>query len=957
MMTQAKVRGFYICIALALSFVTCSKDTLFDANGHAFSHPFAFVSHTAHNSPLLSDSIGLEIIDTAPKGADVYFIGLVSHSQQKVNSSWNFGDGQAEDTASMVKHAFSRTGAYHAYYSILDPDGDFLSDSATVRVVSVPVVDSLYVPQSGETGIDPAAPGGLLFAWHKAPSDSGETVVSYLLLGPNSYALDTIGMKIKGQSYTLMDTLLPATTYYWRVVLKSNFGQINSSAIDSFTTSNPALISKPTIVATLPDTTVKAMDTLHFYVYATDSGSVITDYAWDWNGDGTYDTNGVTLDSCRHVYKTEGTYRPVVRVTDQNGKTANSMIRIIVTPIIPTDKPVIRSISRDTTIKLLDSMLLYANVTDATDTITEYAWDFNGDGVFDTLDVHADSCVHRFTIEGAFNVVFRATDKHGLFAQDTVRIIVKKEKLLLNFSSHDTIVDYSGTVMCLIGVNNSTSNLSFAVDTGHNGVYMPMNQSGQSASYSFSTGSASSWDSVRMRVTSPSSDTIVTGFKVDIRPRKLTITTVDSTDSTITLHWDQSLEPDFQEYKLYRNTTSSVDSTSELVDTITQASTTSYTVHVPNFVQMPRYYRLYQKDNEGVASAGSNVVFGNIKSSQTSQPLIVTPAGDGDSMLSNATIRWLRSIDPRGDTVTYDLHVTAGNAGRSDSVIGMSDTFFALKNIDTLSFLANIQVIASNKKGVSSSSERLNIKVKKVASGIMRRVVAGSIIDDQGSTAFIRHDFFMDSIEVTQSAFRNVMSTIPTELFNGDQLPVQNVTWFDAIMYCNALSKQANLDTVYTYGPITSIGAYGLAIDSSKNGYRLPTEDEWELAAKGGKGLIFATDDGSIPCSKANYSGCKNSTVKVGNYPANPFGLHDLSGNISEWCWNRYVPNDTGRVNGRLDYQGPNGTSIQRIVRGGSYADNTTFLMTNYRAFANSYPRYNLNELVDIGFRCVRLAP
>jgi hypothetical protein len=373
---------------------------------------------------------------------------------------------------------------------------------------------------------------------------------------------------------------------------------------------------------------------------------------------------------------------------------------------------------------------------------------------------------------------------------------------------------------------------------------------------------------------------------------------------------------------------------------------------------MPRYYRLYQKDNEGVASAGSNVVFGNIKSSQTSQPLIVTPAGDGDSMLSNATIRWLRSIDPRGDTVTYDLHVTAGNAGRSDSVIGMSDTFFALKNIDTLSFLANIQVIASNKKGVSSSSERLNIKVKKVASGIMRRVVAGSIIDDQGSTAFIRHDFFMDSIEVTQSAFRNVMSTIPTELFNGDQLPVQNVTWFDAIMYCNALSKKANLDTVYSYGPISSIGAYKLGIDGSKNGYRLPTEDEWELAAKGGKGLVFATDDGSISCSKAKYAGCGAiTTVNVGFYPANPFGLHDLSGNISEWCWNQYVNNDTGRVNGRFDYQGPNGTSIQRIVRGGSYADNTTFLMTNYRAFANSYPRYNLNELVDIGFRCVRLAP
>jgi len=70
--------GFYICMAIIVLFVACSKDTLFDVNGHAFSHPFAFVSHTAHNSPLLSDSTGLEIIDTVPKDMDVYFIGLVS---------------------------------------------------------------------------------------------------------------------------------------------------------------------------------------------------------------------------------------------------------------------------------------------------------------------------------------------------------------------------------------------------------------------------------------------------------------------------------------------------------------------------------------------------------------------------------------------------------------------------------------------------------------------------------------------------------------------------------------------------------------------------------------------------------------------------------------------------------------------------------------------------------------
>jgi formylglycine-generating enzyme required for sulfatase activity len=218
----------------------------------------------------------------------------------------------------------------------------------------------------------------------------------------------------------------------------------------------------------------------------------------------------------------------------------------------------------------------------------------------------------------------------------------------------------------------------------------------------------------------------------------------------------------------------------------------------------------------------------------------------------------------------------------------------------------------------------------------------------------------MDSIEVTQSAFRNVMSTIPTELFNGDQLPVQNATWFDAIMYCNALSKLANLDTVYSYGPITSIGAYNLGIDWGKNGYRLPTEDEWELAAKGGKELTFATDDGSIPCSKAKYLGCgANTTVNVGFYPANPFGLHDLSGNISEWCWNRYLASDSGRINGRSDYVGQDGTvaTYQRIVRGGSYADYTTALMTTSRSFAPAAGRYPANVLENIGFRCVRLAP
>ena len=179
-------------------------------------------------------------------------------------------------------------------------------------------------------------------------------------------------------------------------------------------------------------------------------------------------------------------------------------------------------------------------------------------------------------------------------------------------------------------------------------------------------------------------------------------------------------------------------------------------------------------------------------------------------------------------------------------------------------------------------------------------------------------------------------------------------------MHCNALSKLANLDTVYSYGPITSIGAYNLGIDWGKNGYRLPTEDEWELAAKGGRNFTYATDNDSLSCFKSNYGVCGLSgTVLVGIYPPNPYGLHDLAGNVSEWCWDRFIKNPPGRINGRTDFHGPAGgfSALQaRAVRGGSYTDNNPILLeTSNRS--SSLPTSKYADLTSMGFRCIRLAP
>ena len=143
----------------------------------------------------------------------------------------------------------------------------------------------------------------------------------------------------------------------------------------------------PVIVKIKNDTTVRVGDTVKFYATVYDSSSTIAKFEWDFNGDGTFDTVKTDTSLCSHVYQAAGTYRAVLRVTDANGKTATATVKILVIPIIQTDTPVVQSISHDTTVTVLDPILLYAKVTDANDTITQYAWDFNGDGIFDTTGI------------------------------------------------------------------------------------------------------------------------------------------------------------------------------------------------------------------------------------------------------------------------------------------------------------------------------------------------------------------------------------------------------------------------------------------------------------------------------------------------------------------------------------------------------------------------------------------
>lgn len=201
--------------------------------------------------------------------------------------------------------------------------------------------------------------------------------------------------------------------------------------------------------------------------------------------------------------------------------------------------------------------------------------------------------------------------------------------------------------------------------------------------------------------------------------------------------------------------------------------------------------------------------------------------------------------------------------------------------------------------------------------------------------------FYMCDHEVTQAEYKAVTGKNPS-YFSGNNKPVEQVSWFNAIEYCNALSRKEGLTPCYT----EKDGAY--TCNFNANGYRLPTEAEWEYAARGGnksKDYKYsgASTAGNVAWSKDN----STSTHDVKSKTANELGLYDMSGNVSEWCWDWY-----GSY-GSASATNPKGASSgqYRVRRGGSWSDASTATSVTYRD-GNS-PNCTANNR---GFRVVRNA-
>ena len=232
--------------------------------------------------------------------------------------------------------------------------------------------------------------------------------------------------------------------------------------------------------------------------------------------------------------------------------------------------------------------------------------------------------------------------------------------------------------------------------------------------------------------------------------------------------------------------------------------------------------------------------------------------------------------------------------------------------------------------------------------------------------------FRMSRYPITQKEYQEIMGTNPSS-FKGDNFPVEEVSWFDAIEYCNRRSQKEGLTPAYTITGRTPATGYPITAatitwNRNANGYRLPTEAEWEYACKAGTITVFNTGN-KITHEQANFGkGAErlaallgkvavivhgididiefnNPTTPVGSYPANAYGLYDMHGNVSEWCWDWYgtyqtgaQTNPTGAVSGN-----------QCVMRGGC------FLWSYFELQSVSRRRASPNiSFSSVGFRVVR---
>lgn len=245
------------------------------------------------------------------------------------------------------------------------------------------------------------------------------------------------------------------------------------------------------------------------------------------------------------------------------------------------------------------------------------------------------------------------------------------------------------------------------------------------------------------------------------------------------------------------------------------------------------------------------------------------------------------------------------------------------------------------------AKERAEFEVLKkyIAKGLNLNEAKKGVLYKEYQETFVKipgKNFAMMKTEVTQKLYTLIMGSNPS-YFKSENHPVEMVNWYDAVYFCNKLSEKFGYTPVYSVNGTTDVTKWnytphnGNSIrgnvkqNTNANGFRLPTVEEWEYAAKGGQNYTYSGSNNLDEVGWNNYNS-GNRTHPVAQKKANGYGLYDMSGNVWEWCWDVNPVYSNGRYN----------------RGGGYYGYDDYYKVSSHRDGASAYDRYDC-----LGFRIV----